>query len=256
MVPRCQIAARKWPNDSSSHNVIFKYKAQNIERSSVCRRGLCGTYRRPIKTNVANILLLNFCEQKFVQHTLITIAIDCNGHLLLIFEENWPNYASCAKIRTKQWLILGALAFQCIHAGFLCPKCDNFACFTYLSRSNWASRWFFFAKKRKLIGWSIGFNSSQRCLQNVQLLRTRVIDDDGVSCTLFVTAAMFSGVRTVFGFSRFSLSTRMLVSFTELTVMLFFQNPYAIFAHILQHYHDFQSNVAIFPSNHIRSAKW
>ena len=28
---------------------------------------------------------------------------------------------------------------------------------------------------------------------------------------------------------------------------LFFQNPYAIFAHILQHFHDFRSNVAIFP---------
>ena len=32
------------------------------------------------------------------------------------------------KIRTKQWLILVALAFQCMRAGFLCPKCDNFAC--------------------------------------------------------------------------------------------------------------------------------
>ena len=35
---------------------------------------------------------------------------------------------------------------------------------------------------------------------------------------------------------------------TDLTVLLFLQNPYAIFAHIMQHYHDFQSNVAIFPS--------
>ena len=35
---------------------------------------------------------------------------------------------------------------------------------------------------------------------------------------------------------------------TELTVLLFLQNPYAIFAHILQHYHNFQCNVAIFPS--------
>ena len=35
---------------------------------------------------------------------------------------------------------------------------------------------------------------------------------------------------------------------TELTVLLFIQNSYAIFAYILQHYHDFQNNVAIFPS--------
>ena len=34
----------------------------------------------------------------------------------------------------------------------------------------------------------------------------------------------------------------------ELTVHPFFQNPYAIFVHILQHYYDFQSNLAIFPS--------
>ena len=40
------------------------------------------------------ILLFNFCEQKFVQHGPLTIAIDCNGLYLLIFEEKWPNYGS------------------------------------------------------------------------------------------------------------------------------------------------------------------
>ena len=38
-----------------------------------------------------------FCEQIFVQHGPITIAIDCNGHSLLIFEAEWPNYASGLK---------------------------------------------------------------------------------------------------------------------------------------------------------------
>ena len=38
------------------------------------------------KPSVANILLFNFCEQKFVQRGPITIAIDCNGLSLLIFE--------------------------------------------------------------------------------------------------------------------------------------------------------------------------
>ena len=32
------------------------------------------------------------------------------------------------KIRTKQGFVLGALAFQCMRAGFLYPKCENFAC--------------------------------------------------------------------------------------------------------------------------------
>ena len=83
----------------------------------------------------------------------------------------------------------------------------------------------------------------------------RWIDVDGVSHTLSATAAIIAGVSTVFGFSRFGLSMRMPVSYTfsreneqtVLKVLLFFKNPYAVFAHILQHYHDFQSNVAIQP---------
>ena len=31
-----------------------------------------------------------------------------------------------SKIRTKQWLVLGASAYQCMRAGVLCPNCDNF----------------------------------------------------------------------------------------------------------------------------------
>ena len=50
-----------------------------------------------LKSNVVNILLFNFCEQKLVQHGPVTIAIDCNGLSLLIFEEKWPNYASRPK---------------------------------------------------------------------------------------------------------------------------------------------------------------
>ena len=92
---RCQIAAPRWPNDISSaaDNAIFKNRAQNIECSSDCvaRSAVL------LKPNVANILLFNFCEQKFVQHGPIAIAIDCNGLPLLIFEEKWPNYASRPK---------------------------------------------------------------------------------------------------------------------------------------------------------------
>ena len=50
-----------------------------------------------LEPKVANILLLNFCEQKFVQRSPITIAIDSNGHSLLIFGEKWPNYAAGLK---------------------------------------------------------------------------------------------------------------------------------------------------------------
>ena len=93
IVQRCQIAAPSWPNDiiSAADNAIFKNRAQNIEFSFDCvaRSDVL------LKPNVANIF--NFCEQKFVQHGLITIAIDCNDLSLLIFEEKWPNYASRPK---------------------------------------------------------------------------------------------------------------------------------------------------------------
>ena len=80
--------APMWPNDISSvaENAIFKNRTQNIgcvARSTVL-----------LKSNVTNILLVNFCEQKFVQYGPITIAIDCNGLSLLIFDEKWSNYAS------------------------------------------------------------------------------------------------------------------------------------------------------------------
>ena len=92
---QCQIVAQRWPNDISSaaDNAIFKNKAQNIE----CSFGCVALSAVLLKPNVASILLFNFCEQKFVQHGPITIAIDCNGLLLLIFEEKWPNYTSRPK---------------------------------------------------------------------------------------------------------------------------------------------------------------
>ena len=52
------------------------------------------------------------------------------------------------KIRTKQWIVLGASPFQCMRAGFFCPKCDNFACLHTRQNQNelQLKRWFFFAK--------------------------------------------------------------------------------------------------------------
>ena len=95
IVQRWQIAAPRWPNDISSaaDNAIFKNRVQNIE----CSFGCAVRSTVLLKPNVANILLLNFCEQKFVQNGPITIAIDCNGQSLLIFEEKRPIYASGPK---------------------------------------------------------------------------------------------------------------------------------------------------------------
>ena len=122
IVQPCQIVAPRWPNDISlaADNTVFKNRAQNIE----CSFGCVVRSAVLLKPNVDNILLFNFCEQKFVQHGPITIAIDCNRLSLLIFKQKWPNYAS----GPKSALVSGASAFQCMRAGFLCPKCDNFAC--------------------------------------------------------------------------------------------------------------------------------
>ena len=75
---------------SAADNAIFENRAQNIEFSFGC----VAPSAVLLIPNVANILLFNFCEQKFLQHDPKTIAIDCNDLYLLIFEEKEPNYAS------------------------------------------------------------------------------------------------------------------------------------------------------------------
>ena len=52
------------------------------------------------------------------------------------------------KIRIKQYLVFSASAFQCMPAGFLCPKCDNFAYLHTRQDENelQLKRCFFFAK--------------------------------------------------------------------------------------------------------------
>ena len=69
------------------------------------------------------------------------------------------------KIRTKQWLVLGALVFQCMRVGFLCPKRDNFACLHTRQYQNelHLKRWFFLAKIG-IFCKSICYNISQCCI--------------------------------------------------------------------------------------------
>ena len=123
-------------------------RARNIECSFGCVAGSVVL----LKPNVANIHLYNYCEQKFIQHGP---TIDHNG--LSLFKKNGPIMSLYQNP-------------QCMRAGFLCLKCDNFAwlhtCqdqnelhlkrFIYLPKS--ASSQAHLAK-RKRIQWSIGFNS-------------------------------------------------------------------------------------------------
>ena len=117
-----------------------------------------------------------------------------------------------------------ASAFQCMRAGFLCPKSDNFAFFipgkikmSFIWKDDFfCQTWHLLygplseAKTHRVVNWlqllnQLNFvwrhtmvfmqNSYQWCLRNVQLLRTTV----NWCCWCF-TAAIFSDVNTVFGF--------------------------------------------------------
>ena len=117
--------------------------------------------------------------------------------------------------------------------------------------------------KRKRIGWSIGFNQVLYAkFVSMMFQKCSIVEDDGELVlmalhTHFLPQQQYSRVHVLFLASHtlvYRIGCRFLSLFsqdnehTELTMFLFFQNPLAIFAHILQHYHDFQSNVAIYPS--------
>ena len=59
----------------------------------IIRSSKTGHKTLTVCVNVENILIFNFCKQKFVQHVPITIAIDCTGLSFVIFEKKWSNYA-------------------------------------------------------------------------------------------------------------------------------------------------------------------
>ena len=50
-----------------------------------------------LKQNVFHVMLFNFWRKKFVEHVIVTLAIDRNDGSLLIFEEKWLNDATVRK---------------------------------------------------------------------------------------------------------------------------------------------------------------
>ena len=162
--------------------------------------------------------------------------------LLAHFRRKMVQLYLWTKIPTKQWLVFGASAFQCMRVGFLCPKCNNFACLHTRQDQNelHLKRIFFFAKigifcksiegplsESKTHWMSTGFNywtnwtlygviSRSLCkirLRNVQLLRTTV---NWCWCRFthtFCHSSKIPGCMYCFWLSR---SMRMPVSFTFL----------------------------------------
>ena len=147
-----------WLNEISSAavNAIFKNSAQNIE----CSFGYVTRIAVMLKPNVANILLFNFCEQKFVQHGPITIAIDCNGLSLLIFEEKWPNYASGPKSTPNSYSFwVRRLSNVCVRV-FCVPNATILPPVSKLASSE---KMIFFFAKIGIFCKSICHNISQHC---------------------------------------------------------------------------------------------
>ena len=141
-------------------------------------------------------------------------------------------------------------AFQCMRAGFSVPQMLQISLvyipaqikMSFIWKDDFLSKSAFYASqsqahlaKQKRIVWSIDFNSWGNCTLHGIIPRylcqiplnyvseificweRRWIDVDGASRILSVTAAIFSGVRTDFGFSRFGLSMSVPVSFTFFT---------------------------------------
>ena len=84
------------------------------------------------KLNVANIIVFNFYEQKFVQHGPITIPMVCNGISLLIFE--------CPIMPQDQIPHQTVTCFECVDFSmyacrFSVPQMRQFCLFTYPPRS-------------------------------------------------------------------------------------------------------------------------
>ena len=133
IVQQCWIAASKWSNDIRSviDNAILKTRAQNIE----CSFGCAAPSAVLLKSNLANIFLFNFYELKLVQQGPLMIAIDCNGHSLFIFEEEWPKYASGSKSARNSDESFGCVVFSMYACGFSVIQIRKFCSFTYLSRS-------------------------------------------------------------------------------------------------------------------------
>ena len=97
---------------------------------------------------VNNGISFKWLLRSFVQHDLITIAIDCNGLSLLIFEAKWPNYAYGPKSAPNSDLfwVPRISMYAC---GFSVPQMRQFCLFTNPPISKWASseNLFFFLPK-------------------------------------------------------------------------------------------------------------
>ena len=148
IVQRCQIAALRYPNDISSaaDNSIFKNRVQNIE----CSFGCVARSAILLKPNVANIILFNFCKQKFIQHGPITMTITVSSWLFS--KINGP-IMPLDQNQHQTVTRFGSVGFSMYACGFSVPQMWQFCLLTYPQRSKLASseKMISFTKNRHLL---------------------------------------------------------------------------------------------------------
>ena len=113
---------------------------ENMPQNIKCSFGCVARSTVLLKSNVAHILLFNFCEQKFVQHGAITTTIDYNSLSFLIFKNKFmPLDQNPHQTVTR---------FSIYACGFSVPQMRQFCLFTNPPRSKWISfeKTIFFAK--------------------------------------------------------------------------------------------------------------
>ena len=129
IVQQDQIIAPMRPIDIriSADYSIFENGAQTID----CYVGCVESGPALLKPNVVHVILFNFWKQKFVEHGTVTLAIDCNGSSLLIFEEKWSNDATVPK--STPVTRCGCIGFSMMTFGFSESQMRQFCLLTLLT---------------------------------------------------------------------------------------------------------------------------
>ena len=103
IVKRGQITASQRPIDIriSTGCFIFENSAPKID----CYASCVASGPVLLEPNVVHVILFNFWEQKSVEHSSLTLAIDRNSESLLILKEKWPYWPFAQAIENvlKNW---------------------------------------------------------------------------------------------------------------------------------------------------------
>ena len=119
----CRRNTYLWRHPTNNSAMVSNRSSELTKRYQFCNFQIWGASAVwHVESSCWNQIFPIFFSSIFVNKNSFNMTIGCTGPSLLIFEGKWPNYTSGPKSA------LCASVVQCMCAGFLCPKCDNFAC--------------------------------------------------------------------------------------------------------------------------------